>query len=260
MDKNLAALIGMLLTDGSLTIRKNKSIMICFDSTSETLHKEFSRSLTELYQLKPKRRGIKSVVISKKIGESLLKFTPTYRTKIFPDGTYPRVEIPKEITNADEKTIQHFLKYVFTCDGSAGLSIQKGKHTKNCWYFQKRIQLACKHPKLLTEYSNLLNRLGIHNRISIKQGKLFIESTKGIQKYSQNIKFVNKVKMSGKGNSAWKGLEKNQMLEIYRKLYEISDSLGSKRFQGGYWMSNFNSKNEIIKFLKSGAIFSSWSW
>lgn len=252
MDKNLAAVIALLLTDGSVSFGKGNKIEIALDSTSEVLHDEFKRLMKETFNLKTSRYKIKSRTWSHEVGAKLVKYTGTYRTKKFKEtNKFPDVHIPNEIKNAEKEIIEHFLKYAFTCDGSAGLSILKAEYTKNCWNFQKRIQLACKHPKLLEEYQELLQKLDIHSRISINQGKLLIESRKGIENFCKRIRFIEGVKISGKGNSAWKGLEKNDILKIYQFMYKISDSLGKERFSGGYWMKNFKTRNEIINFLRN---------
>ena len=251
MDKDLAAIIALLLTDGSLTLRTQNRIEIALDSTSETLHQEFSRLMKTKFGLNSSRYKIKSRAFSYAVGTELLNYTGTYRTKFFKEtNKFPDTHIPEEIKHGDAKLIQHFLKYAFTCDGSAGLSIQKGQHTKNCWFFQKRIQLACKHPTLLEEYKKILEKIGIHSRVSISQGKLFIENREGIESFYERLKFLDGVVMCGKGNSVWKGMEKNEMLKTYKFLYKISDSLKNQRFYGGYWMKNFKTKEQIVDFLK----------
>ena len=252
MNKNTAAIIAFLLTDGSVSFgKKYKNAEIALDSTSEVLHREFARLMRNELGLTAHRSGIKSRAYSFEVANNLVKYTGGYRTKQYTDGSYPQTKIPDEIKNADENVLLHFLKYAFTCDGSAGLSIQKSKHTKNCWFFQKRIQLACKHPALLTDFQELLNKIGIHSRISVEQGKLLIDNRNGIESFCSKIGFIDGVKISGKGNSVWKGLEKNDILRIYEFLYNVSDSLGSKRFDGGFWMKNFQTKEEIIDFMKN---------
>lgn len=251
MNKDLAATIGLLLTDGSVSFGKRNKIEIALDNTSEVLHEEFKR-LMKNFGLKTSRYKIKSRAFSHEIGTMLVQYTGSYRTKIYKEtNKFPETHLPLELKSADNEIIRHFLKYAFTCDGSAGLSLQKGVHTKGCWYFQKRIQLACKHPGLLREYQELLQTIAIHSRIAIKQGKLMIESREGIEKFCKEIGFLDGVKVCGKGNSVWKGLEKNDILKIYQFLYKISDSLGKERFFGGYWMKNFKTKEEIIDFLRN---------
>ena len=252
MNLNTAAIIAFLLTDGSVSYRKGYNrAEIALDSTSEVLHGEFAKLMKDELGLDTRRSGIKSRAYSFDIANNLVKYTGGYRTKQYADGTYPQTKIPDEIKNADRGIISHFLKYAFTCDGSAGLSIQKSEHTKNCWFFQKRIQLACKHPALLAGFQELLKKLKIHSRVSVNQGKLLIDGREGIEGFCKKIGFIDGVKISGKGNSVWKGLEKNDILRIYKFLYEVSDSLGSKRFDGGFWMKQFQTRQQIIDFLRN---------
>ena len=263
MNEKLAALIALLLTDGGISFTKSKSARISLDSLSEELHKEFTRLMNDLFSAKVGRSGIKSRVGSIKIGNALRKYSPTYRTKKCSDKctklccieckpipskgiSYPPVKIPKEIMQSNELIKCVFLKYAFSCDGSASLSIQRYKQR---WRFQKKISLACKHPVLLKQWSQILNSIGIHNRISMADDKVYIDSRKGIEEFSKKIKFLENVRLSGKGGSKWKGLKKNEILKLYSYLYQIYDSLGAKRFSGGFWSKNFKSKDEIRKFL-----------
>jgi hypothetical protein len=248
MNKNLAAIIALLLTDGTVNFQKHNKAEIAIDNTSEILHKEFARLMKNEFGFKTKRNGIKSRIYSIELAKKLVQYTGTYRTKQFQDGTYPQAKIPEEIKTGSHEIIATFLKYAFTCDGSAGLSVQKAK---NRWFFQKRIQLACKHPKLLEDFQELLTILGIHTRVSKYQGKLLIDNRKGIETFCNKIGFLDDVKISGKGHSVWKGLNKNDILRIYQLLYEISDNLGAKRFDGGYWMKNYKTKKQIIDFLRN---------
>src|SRR3989338_3073955 len=206
MNKNTAAIIAFLLTDGSVSFgKKYKNAEIALDSTSEVLHREFARLMRNELGLTAHRSGIKSRAYSFEVANNLVKYTGGYKTK----------------------------------------------HTKNCWFFQKRIQLACKHPALLTDFQELLNKIGIHSRISVEQGKLLIDNRNGIESFCSKIGFIDGVKISGKGSSVWKGLEKNDILRVYEFLYNVSDSLGSKRFDGGFWMKNFQTKEEINDFMKN---------
>lgn len=249
--KSVARVLACLLTDGGVTFRSrrnNTQGVVFFVNKSPAMRELFSEACEEVFRVTPHDDGIECRIFSDKLAHKLTKnFSTTFRKKTFKNGTFPSVSIPKGIMEADEKTIKEFLKFAFSCDGSAHLSIL---WQKNRWFFQKRIQLKCTHPVLRKQFHELLLKIGIEARKEDKENRIIIDSTKNLLKFIQKVGFVDGVRISGKGGSVWKGLEKNEMLKIFLFLFEIHQSLGAKRFQGGFWMKNFKNKNDIIKFLR----------
>jgi hypothetical protein len=252
MNLNLVKIFACLLTDGGISVKKGKPRVITFYNKSEKLREEFANAMKKVFNLKVHDDGFSCRVESIKVVKELLRYSPSFRKKKFKDGSFPPVTIPKEIMRGNKKVIQEFLRYAFSCDGSVHLSIRRSAK-KNRWYFQKRIQLKCSHPSLLSQFHELLLKIGISARKEENQRRIIIDSKENILKFIKFVGFVEGVKVSGKGGSKWKGLEKNDILKVFLLLYEISDSLGAQRFKGGFWNRNFKDKDEIVAFLRKKA-------
>ncbi len=253
MELERAKIIACLLTDGSVfSVYKGKPGVIAFYNRSNALRKDFAKAIKNVFGLTIHDDGFSCKVHSINAVKELLKHSNSYRKKKFENGEFPTTTIPVEIMNGDENTIREFLKYAFSCDGSAQLSVLRPPK-RNRWNFQKRVQFACSHPVLLSQFHELLLKIGINSRKETKEKRLTIDSRENLLKFVNLVGFVDGVKISGKGGSKWKGLEKNDILKIFLFLYKISDSLGAKRFEGGFWKKNFQDNNQIIEFLRQKA-------
>jgi hypothetical protein len=253
-NKSVARVLACLLTDGGVTFRSGNRGVIHFTNKSEKLRKEFSEACKDVFGVTPKDDGIECRIFSFELAQNLVQtYATSFRKKKLTEEDKLELLtaiIPHEIMNSDEETIKEFLRYAFSCDGSVSLSVRR---TRNRWYFQKKIQLKCSLPNLLSQYQTLLQKLGIYSRKEERYQRLIIDSRQGITEFINLIGFVDGVKISGKGGSEWKNLEKNQLLKIFIYLYEIYDSLGAQRFLGGFWNKKFKSKEEIISFLRQKA-------
>ncbi len=206
--KNWARLFAFLLTDGGVTVRNFNRGIIFFHNRSERLRYDFAESIAMTFGLRTSDDGFTCRAFSFEATKRLLQYSQTFRKKPYAHGTtkvYPEVRILKEIMEADEEILREFMRYAFSCDGSVHLSIRR---SKNQWRFQKRVQLKCSHPILLNQYHQLLMRLNISSRIERADKRLIIDSREGLMRFADLIGFVDGVKISGKGGSKWRGLEK----------------------------------------------------
>ena len=103
MNENEATLVAFLLSDGSVYFDKSKATYcIQFTNTVDAMLERFIRLMQICFGLKNfqvNRCGrAKSIrFFSKRVATALFHFSPTFRTAVFPDGTYPPAKIPEEI-------------------------------------------------------------------------------------------------------------------------------------------------------------------
>lgn len=184
------------------------------------------------------RENIKTTQIdSKPIVMKLLKFSPTFRTEPFNDGTFPDSKIPDFFNNLKPEEIKQILKVMFSTDGSVVLSVKWHKKKKT-WRFSRSIKLSCKHPLIKQKLTELLNRIGFQPRTDKEE--IVLERKKDIQKFQSEIGFVDGVKVT-KNSKFWFGLEKNKLLELAVKTLPISEVS----------LRKFKTKEEVLNFLKS---------
>jgi hypothetical protein len=126
---------------------------------------------------------------------------------------------------------------MFSADGYVTLTVKWDKK-KKIWRIIRRIKLACKHPILKEQISELLKKVGLLHQVSKEE--LIIERKRDILKFAEEIKFVPGVKVT-KNSKFWRGLEKNDVLNLVIKSFEIN-AKDLKRFK---------TKEEVINFLKS---------
>ena len=131
----MARLIGLLLTDGSLSqIKKTKVWRISFSSNSSELTKEFSNLIFQLFEIKTKQRTYKGAfeikhTLKRKFAEELMTYSPSYRTLAYnkQEARYPETIIPNFIVENDTLA-KEFLKYAFTGDGTIIFNIGKARY------------------------------------------------------------------------------------------------------------------------------------
>jgi intein/homing endonuclease len=175
-------------------------------------------------------------VNSKWIVTELLKFTPTFRTKQFDDGSFPPTKIPEFIFELPKQDIVKILQAMFSSDGSVTISV-KWEKRRGKFVLRRRVKLASKHPKLKEQISFLLQKLGFHPRIH--SDSVVLERKEDLIKFQKEVRFVDGVKVTK--NGIWSGMDKNNVLDILVKTFEIPQS----------FIDKFSSKEEIINFLKT---------
>jgi hypothetical protein len=268
-ERRLSTLIGLILSDGGISFSHNNA-EIFFTNTSEKLIEIFTSISKELFGVEPKirRKAGKFFQInlpSKNAANFLLSLINTGRKKrcnrvpICPklkgmtngscivcspikirNDIFPLIKLPDFIKNDRQNKIE-FLKAMFSCDGGVALFPRRGKGKLR---IEREVFLACKHPLLREMVIELLSSLGIQAKNDEKKNKVLIRDFENMRKFKDIIGFIDGVLVT-RNSKTWRNFEKNKILDIALKTFEISKPLTT-----GLW-SKFNSKQEIISFLKS---------
>ncbi|MBI5061386.1 MAG: hypothetical protein HZB67_03655 [Candidatus Aenigmarchaeota archaeon] len=225
-DVQLARLIGLLLTDGGLSLISGKKWRVHFTSNSEEFMKEFESLVKQLFNLsttKEYRNGAwkAQTWTSRKVKDELIGYSPTYRT-LSREGKETEAKIPDFIVSNQELAKQ-FLKYAFTADGTVIFNIGKAKYG---YRFDRCAKLYCEHSSLRKQYFELLKKLG-YNPIILKDAVL-LRKPANMKKFANEIGFVEGVKISG--NGLWKGITKFQLMKFAANSYDLKPkALGNSK-------------------------------
>lgn len=240
---DLAILVGMLLTDGSVNVSGSHK-NIAFTNRSEVLHKIFKEKMRNLFGIvkfqewKDKRwRNVKTTFLrSPEIYEWLQKLTPSYRTKPELDGKFPPSRIPNFVLKLKPKEIAEVLRIMFSTDGCVCLGASWSK-SDEMWQIRRLIKFSCLHPIIKEQVSELLRKLGIAHKAD-EEG-IIIWKENDIRAFHQNVGFVNGVKVT-RNSKVWEGFEKNHVLKLLIKTFSLK-----KRD-----LQKFKTKDEVVGFLK----------
>jgi len=214
-DKLLAS---FLLTDGHLNTKTKRVMLICTDNI---LQRYFLTLIKERYNFFPTSKsfmfkGKETSVYSKEITEELLKLSPSY-------NTYPRNVSVEEyfkrsqptlsfLNNEKEELLKEFIRIAMSCEGCVF-----PEFARDILYVQ--LQFACSHPKLVEEWQELFQKMGIKSfilksKVTWSRVKgLGIKELKSIKRFIEIGGFIEGVKITGK-SKYFKGIEKNDLLKI----------------------------------------------
>lgn len=242
---HLALLVGLLLTDGSVS-SKGRGWVIEFTGKSKELHSLFKKIMRDIFgdvkftQFRDSRYRdvIKTKVTSKRIGEYLLTLIPTFRTKQLENGKFPNSRIPKFVFKLPKIHKIRMLQVMFSCDGSISLWVVWNKRY-GLWEIKKWVKFACKHPTIRRQVYALLRELGFEPIIRPENDEVLLIKKKDIKKFARTIRFIPSVRVTGDSKN-WEGYEKNKVLDIAVRSYEV------KQLE----LKKFKTKPEIMAFLK----------
>ena len=244
MNKNLESLgmlVGFLLTDGCVSSSK----FIVFHNKSEEMHKYFQKLATEIFgdvhftERLDNNNTKRTQITSKYKVKQLIEFCQieTFRRKRFDNGNFPKVRLPDFIRTMPKSSILKFLQIIFSADGSISLSVRWHKRNKG-WEIRRRIELTCKHKQLRNDFLELIKQNGFNPRTSGEN--ITLERKDDILNFFHNVKFIPGVKIGGDSIN-WKGLEKNQILELAVKTFDLNKNK----------LEKFETKQQVIDFLRS---------
>ena len=242
---DLGILVGLLLTDGSVSKRKT-TWTIELTGKSMSLHKIFKEKVTKIFGIQKftefkDKRDIwlaKTKFSSTAIASLLLQIVPTFRTRQFSDASFPKSRLPEFIFSLASHEIQEILKVMFSADG--GISMWVSRHKKKrVWEIRKRIFLASKHPEIRQQVVLLLKKIGIEAK-DRKSGEVVIWKKSQIEKFHSIVGFVSGVKVT-KDSKHWTGFEKSQILDLAVRTFDFKKKD----------LEKFRTREEIISFLKS---------
>lgn len=183
MNENLAALIGFLISDGSVYYDKSKrTYCIQFTNKNKQMIEKFRFLVFQCFGPKNfhinKCKNAESIrFFSKKIAEYLFEYTPSFRTLRFENGEYPKTHIPLEIFINQNLAIAFLQTYV-----SADGCIYSNKSHKAV------IDIACAHPNLKQQLHKLLKTLDIRSLVISKGVR--ISKISEVKKFASLIRFL----------------------------------------------------------------------
>ncbi len=205
MDENLAALIGFLISDGSIYFDKSKgTYCIQFTNKSERMLEKFKFLVLQCFgqrnfHLNHCKNASSLRFFSKEIAQYLFSYSPSFRTLRLENGEYPKVQIPREIF-ASEKLASAFLQAYASSDG--------------CIYSDANhkavVDIACIHPELKQQLSELLKTLEIKSSVTQKGIRIYRKSE--IEKFAFKIRFLPESTVV-QSSSANFGKSKNELLD-----------------------------------------------
>lgn len=243
---DLGILVGLLLTDGSLSKNKN-SWQIEFTNKSQELHELFQSEMLKIFgnqnfkemsdsQVKEIKR---TILRNKLVAENLLKIVPTFRTKINEDGSFPESKIPEFVFNLPKVQISGILQAMFSADGCISLWVIWNKR-KRVWEIKKLVKISSKHPVIREQVTKLLQNLEFQPTLREINDEVVLFKKRDIIKFRKEIGFVKGVKVT-KDSKNWEGFGKNQILDLAIKTFELRKKD----------LENFKAKEEVIDFLKT---------
>lgn len=219
--ETLPLISSLLFTDGCL-YKGKKGFEISYYGTDKTLHKIFADLIWYYFKIRPSSYMIKcgSVLrtkyINKKIAEKMLELSPSYKTKpsskeswddFLTNSNKPNLNFMKSY---DNKVVQEFIRLAMCADGCIAVSNKKNKI-----FFT--LMLACSHPFLVKDWSELFWRIGIKNNVVGGSGKTKIGGVKGIEeclfKFNEFGGFIKDVKVCVRHSPLY-GTEKQKILAL----------------------------------------------
>jgi len=237
--EDYARLIGILLTDGCVS-PKAKSWRIIVSNNSASVIDAFEETIQQCFGKSIRRfmRGKLNVGIldSKEIGQQLIECHRTFRTEACQAGQgcpflrggnkpcrsceqitfdgiqYPPANVPDLDLNVE---VSAFLQAAFSCDGGVNLYVARRGSTK--WLI-RNVYLACKHPVLIHQYSDLLSRLGIKSRVMLKDWRVLVQGQVPITRFANLVGFLPG-SVIGANSPFWCGRTKPEILALLLESY-----------------------------------------
>lgn len=215
-------LLGIPYTDGCVS-KKGNSWRPYVSNTSWEIISKFKQSLISLFSLNETRIRISEKIVNNKpfytaivndyeIGRYLTETYGTFRTLKFKDMngkiTYSLTVI-SFMFNESKQVISQLLKVAFACDGGINLYVARGRYK---WLI-RNVYLACAHPILIKQYSDLLLILGVQNTILNKDCLVRIQSKNNLMNFANNVGFMGGVKIT-QSSHYWQGFAKQELLYI----------------------------------------------
>jgi hypothetical protein len=257
MEEQLCRLLGYLLGDASLKIKKIKNTRkiqteVVIETADKAVTKDFSETCRKLLKRdvgritsrKRSERWRKTYCFSCKINkewrQKLFKLSPTYRTKpIIHNNTkkYPDAKIPV-IVFKNKNNMRNFLQAFVNSEGSVQLRVSR--HDKSL-ELMRYVKISCSHPRILNSASDMLKAMSINNRKAPlkNSNSLIIQQKDSLRQFSKEIGFMKGIKVSRTGR--WGGYEKRDILNLLIKTFDM------KR---GH-LQHHNNESDVYRFLRN---------
>lgn len=220
----LVTLIALLFTDGGISKHRLSSWRIFFANTSLDAIELFRECITNIFQLPSYRVKIRTtndryhfaVVTSKEIGNFLLKSFGTFRTLKFKDDRFPGTSIPVDELVKNRK-VELFLRISFSMDG--GVKFYRARETNGKYTLRKNVTLACHHPILRQQYSDLLKSIGIDS-VNVESDKVVrIQGEINVKEFAKKVRFIEGIRTT-RHSRHWFNRKKNEVLRLMIESYD----------------------------------------
>jgi len=246
--KELAELIGILLSDGTVDFHKLPSgeirERIRLSAVDESFAKRFQELCTIVFgktpKIKTRKRKAKHSIIFEigltipKGKEAILNKWGFFTIRIEKEKVCViKSKIPEEIVDGNEEVKRSFLKAFATAEGSVHLIIDR---ERKWWVINRYVQIRCCHPLICKQLMVMLESLGIHPHLA--DNRIKIKGRENLERFQKLIGFLDGCRVTKKSNE-WQGVEKNKLLDLCIKLFEIEKKVIQKM-----------NKKEILTWLK----------
>lgn len=203
MNKNLANLLGLLLSDGSVYYDKSKkTYCIQFTNKSSRLRELFKGLMKDCFGVNkfyeiPCKNAVSLRVFSKRIAENLFRYSPSFRT--LPCKSFPRCNMfscsyckplnhngidypPSQVHDSilsDSEFARAFLRGYVSGDGGVYINKKHSIYT---------VEIACYHPSLKNQVMDCISFLGIQARLKPKA--VLVSGIKNFDKFMDEVGVV----------------------------------------------------------------------
>jgi len=185
-EEALPLIASLLFTDGCLYKTKKGGFEISYYGYDKALHNIFADLVWYCFKIRPSSYMIRcgkvfrTKYINKEFAKRILTLSPSYKTKPAPEQDW--LDFLKEVNKpsleflnkSSQNVLNEFIRLAMCADGSISVS----KKEKKIFF---TLILACAHPTLVEEWSELFNRAGIKNNIVRGSGITHIGGVKGVK-------------------------------------------------------------------------------
>ena len=242
-------LIAVILSDGSVDLKRHTVSFVEDRKVVERLIQEFKvvNNIDLNWKVDMQKNSLRARVYSKKLVDYLLKFSPSFRTRMYnrhpinptgrKDNQYPNTKIPQNFL-MNTKKIKLFIRYFATCDGGPEFSVYERKDN-TCIQLHVGIKIGCDNPIIKKQLYLMLKAIGIN--ANIKKDGISIRKMSEIERFHKLIGFLDESFV--RRGILFKGYAKNDVVKLMILCGNITK-------QKPIWITkNFLSLDEIKKFL-----------
>ena len=255
METKLAALRGVLLSDGSIDPKRYTVTFTEDECAVLDLIKDF-RTINGIklkWKTDKHKNSLRARVYSKKLTEFLLSLSPSYRTRkcnthprsAFWKTSMPPTKIPAFIYK-NKAAAKIFIRCYISCDGCPQINFYT-RHSKTRYgtiQIQPLLKIGCDNSDMRQQLVRLLKILSIKGYN--KKGCVAIQNHANIKSFYKTIGFLDKSR-NRKGKN-FKGFSKNNILKLLVLCIMLSEKY--------LWINkNFHDKKSLLIFFRKCLLF-----
>lgn len=195
INKDFYEFLGLILSDGYIS-------KYCLDFYNK------DQSLLNYYKKIVNENGLVTKERKKESGVTAQTIHSIKMVKLVNKFLNNKNELSEKITKVNKKHQKHFLKGVYSGDGSICLSLSYRKSKKR-WRVEPFISLAVFNDKIIHSIVEILEENGFNPRKS--KDTINLNKKKDIKRFYDKIRFINGSKI--RKSKYWNGIEKNKVLK-----------------------------------------------